>query len=173
MNDRFLSTYLNDHLAGSVAAMELIRKAIEKNLGNEFALLLRKFLAEIAEEQGILKTLISRLEASPSKLKRLSAWLAEKLSRLKINSAFAGYSAESRFLDFEALFLGVNGKLDLWRALKECLSWDSRFSDVDFDSLWKRSLRQRDQIQDYCMKAARLAFHAPPEGPMGKLALLR
>lgn len=39
MNDRFLSTYLNDHLAGSVAAMELSRKAIEKNLGNEFALL--------------------------------------------------------------------------------------------------------------------------------------
>ena len=164
MNDEFLATYLNDHHAGSVGAIELLKHSIKANEGNEFAVVLQNFLNEISEEQTLLKKLIERIDSKKSSLKNVGGWIAEKLSRLKINNPLTPYSDENRFLEFEALFLGVNGKLDLWKVMTECFSEESRFSDFDFSTLLKQSEQQRDYLQKHCIKAAKIAFQTKLRG---------
>ena len=134
LGDR-LSTYLNDHLAGSTAGVKLARRAAESNEGMSYGPVLATLAAEIQEDRQSLLDVMERLSVGQDRLKLALAWGAEKAGRLKLNGELRGYSPLSRLEELEALSLGVEGKLGLWRTLsgraariRGCPAWISTSS---------------------------------------------
>ena len=112
-----LTTYLNDHLAGSVAALELLEHLIERHADMPWAGSLTELRGEIEEDQTALRDLLQRLGEAESATKKTLGWLSEKLGVAR-RTLSPGYEPELAMLeDFEALALGIQGKLGLWRAL--------------------------------------------------------
>src|ERR1043166_4740818 len=102
-----LHTYLNDHLAGAVAAIELLDALIEHHSEDRFGKPFRDLRDEIHEDRETLRDLIRKVGASESAIRKAGAWLAEKFSRAKIGDT--GDSAEL-LQALEALALGITGK---------------------------------------------------------------
>ena len=114
-----LTTYLNDHLAGSVGALELLDRLIEVHQDKPIGKFFEGLRAEIQADQDELKALLGKLKVEESTVRKAGAWIAEKLSRSKIE--LDGDPAEASaglFLALEALVLGITGKRSLWRALQ-------------------------------------------------------
>jgi hypothetical protein len=149
-----LSTYLNDHLAGSTSATELIRRAIQSNQGNTYAAFLEQLLVDIEEDRDALRDVMRRMDVSEDPLKQAAAWTTEKVGRLKLNGQLLGYSPLSRLIELEALSLGVTGKLCLWLGLRAAYGADPRLSGVDLDELARRARDQRQRLERVRRKAA-------------------
>jgi hypothetical protein len=94
------------------------------------------------------------LDAAKDPVKQLAAWAGEKLGRLKLNGQFTGYSDLSRLEELEGLSLGVEGKLSLWRSLKNVADHDSRLATADLDRLVERAQRQREELEVHRLEAA-------------------
>lgn len=74
-----LATYLNDHLAGSVAALDLLAHLEKTHAGStvgDFAAGLR---GEIAADRDELESLMKSWAVAESRPRQAAAWLAEKL----------------------------------------------------------------------------------------------
>ena len=158
MRDDYLGIYLNDHLAGSVGAMELVERCRSENQGNELGVFLTRLHAEIDHDQGVLKDLIARMGASESATKKAAAWVVEKVARLKMNAQLTEYSPLSRVEELEALALGILGKKALWDVLDATVRTDGRFQGLDFGTLSQRAQRQHDDVERFRVEAARIAF---------------
>jgi hypothetical protein len=108
-----LATYINDHLAGSAYAMDLVESIRDTYQGQELGQFAAWLLKEIEADREVLQGLAERVSGVSSKVKELTTWLGEKVSRLKL-----GHGANNGLGLFEALeFLeiGIHGKLELWR----------------------------------------------------------
>src|SRR4051812_37874665 len=115
MSSNHLGIYLNDHLAGATAAVELLRHLEEKrNAIGSFAARLRQDIAADREE---LSLLMRSLKISVSTTRKASGWLSEKLAEAKVH--FDDPSDGSlRLLEMlEAIGIGIEGKRALWTAL--------------------------------------------------------
>ena len=156
MSDERLGAYLNDHLAGSVAAVEMLERAIEENRGTPLAAALATLLNEIRDDQATLRGLIDRLGVSENPLKKAGAWLAEKAGRLKLSDVAEGRLDRLEML--EALALGVHGKLSLWRALRHSVSSHPAVRGMDLDGLARQAQEQREQVEVLRLEAAAEAF---------------
>jgi hypothetical protein len=150
--------YLNDHLAGAIGGEELAKRSLSQNRGNEFESFLAELLAEIEEDRTTLESLMARLEVGRDRLKGAAVWATEKLGRLKLNGQLSGYSPLSRLIELELLSLGVEGKLSLWRSLKQAAPADPRLRDFDFDGLIRRAQAQRRRLERHRLRAAKQAL---------------
>ena len=159
----YLATYLDDHLAGSAAAIELIERWRARAVSNGITALLEEIEAELRSDQQTLIDLRGRLEGSPSVTKPIAGWLAEKLSRLKL--AFVSEAAE-RFALFESLELlatGIQGKRAMWAALQELTARQPRLHGLDYGVLILRAQAQYTRVDEARMDLARkvlLGSHA-------------
>src|SRR5258707_12543201 len=72
-----LSTYLNDQLAGSVAALNMIDHLIDTYEEKPLARFFRDLRAEIAADQAKLQGLIEKLDKKPNAIRKAGAWIAE------------------------------------------------------------------------------------------------
>jgi hypothetical protein len=151
-----LGIYLGDHYAGSVAAVQLARRAAQSNRGTRHGEVLARLAAEIEEDREALRLIMQRLGIRPDPAKAAVAWSAEKLGRLKLNGQLTGYSPLSRLEELEILSLGVEGKLGMWRVLKRTL--DHGIPEPDFDTLIKRALSQRRRLERQRLDAAEEAL---------------
>jgi hypothetical protein len=110
-----LAIYLNDHLAGATAGVELARRLWASNEDDpEFGPALVEVCAEIEADREMLKAVMDRLGVGQSKLKPLAAVLGERLGRLKLNGQLRGYSPLSRLDELELLQIGVVGSGERW-----------------------------------------------------------
>jgi hypothetical protein len=150
-----LNVYLNDHLAGSVAACDLIEQAIDHNRGTPLGEFLEGLLREVRSDQATLQQLMERFEVDRSPVKLASGWAAEKVSRLKF--MVTGHTSEGlrNLLELEALLLGVHGKRALWKALKGVSAADPRLAETDLDTLIERADQQISGIERHRAEAAR------------------
>jgi len=151
-----LSTYLNDHFAGSTAGLDMARRAAGNNEGTELGALLERIAAEIEEDRAILQSVIDAVGAEQNPAKAAIAWAGEKAGRLKPNNQLTGYSPLSRLVELEALSLGIEGKRGLWVVLADLD--DPRLATYDFPALAERAQRQRDEIEPFRRAAAAGAF---------------
>ena len=117
--NKLLGIYLNDHLAGSTAGLELAKRSAGANKGTAYGAFLRKLAKEIQEDREALQAIMKRLEVGEDIPKKVGAWTAEKLGRLKPNGQLTGYSPLSRVVELEGLTLGITGNLVLWTALRD------------------------------------------------------
>jgi hypothetical protein len=160
MDEKHLVTYLNDHLAGSVAGIELAESCLERNAGTPLGDFLAHLLRDLKEDQEVVRGMLARYGAGESGAKKATAWLAEKASRLKMVGV--AYSDLSRLQELEMLVVGIRGKLALWVALEEVGRADPRLHGIDFRTLQERAQRQMEEVERRRLAAARDAFS--PDG---------
>lgn len=158
MNSKLLGIYLNDHSAGSVTGAELAKRARDNNEGTELGTFLAGIVDEIESDREALAAIMDSLDVTPDPVKRSVAWAAEKVGRFKPNGQLGGYSPLSRLIELEGLMLGVSGKLGLWRALIAC-DVDVPAA-IDLQRLAASAERQRDELEEWRLRAAQEAFSA-------------
>jgi hypothetical protein len=163
--DRLLEIYLTDHLAAATAGVALARRTAHSNAGTEYADVLRLLTDEIEDDRQTLEKIVVALGFRKSKTKEAAAWVGEKAGRLKLNGQIRGYSPLSRVLELEALSVGVAGKLALWESLIATPGIRKRLSGFDLDSLSERARRQRAEIEEFRLRAAREAFAPGASAP--------
>ncbi|HET6579208.1 MAG TPA: hypothetical protein VFG66_12855 [Gemmatimonadales bacterium] len=153
-----LAVYLNDHLAGSVAALELIESLTAHEHGRPLEQTLLGLHRDISQDQETLRELLARLEADESTLKRAAAWLTEKAARVKLALAAREHPALARLEGLESLALGIQGKAGLWRALAEVARDEPRLAGREYGLLETRAIAQHALVERARVAAAREAL---------------
>jgi hypothetical protein len=154
-----LGIYLNEHLAGNAAGVELAERLRENNEGTPFGGVLNQMVLEIKEDRATLENLMDRLgiERSAGSKQPVGRGL-EKITRFRTSRAVSRKAELSRMLDIEALQLGIEGKFAMWRALQEIAELDQRLGDTDFAGLEERAHQQRDRLENYRLQSTVLSF---------------
>jgi hypothetical protein len=155
-SERRLSIYLNDHLAGLTLGIELAKRASSENQGTPLGDWLDEVRRELEDDRLILERLMGQLGIRRNRIKICSAWVAEKIGRLKLNGQLTGHSPLSPLVELEGLSLGVSGVLGMWKALQQNLG-DS-LDGIDPDELARRGERQAEQLELYRLDAAAKAL---------------
>src|SRR6476661_4123252 len=153
-----LSEYLNDHLAGSIGALELLDRAIETYEGKPLERFFRDLRDDIHFDQEQLKELIAKLDIAESSVRKAGAWFLEKLSRPKIDLGEGGQVDIGLFLALEALVLGITGKRSLWRALHAASRTVPALARLDNSGLEKRAIEQCERVEARRLEIARTVF---------------
>jgi len=149
-----LGTYLNDHVAGSVLALELLDHLIDLPEALDRKLL-TQLRAEIQEDQDVLRQLLRSVGAKESTARKAAAWLTEKLGRAKLRIDESG-SGELRMLEgLETLALGIQGKLALWRSLATLKDAVPPLKTMDLARLESRALEQFERVDRLRLDAVR------------------
>jgi hypothetical protein len=155
---KLLHIYLQDHLAGAVAGLELVKRSKSSNEGTPLGAFLGRLESDIRADRDALEDVMDRVGAPRRRLKTAAAWVAEKVGRLKLNGRLVGYSDLSRLLEIEGLCVGVEAKASLWRSLKTSLENDPVLDSVHLDELIARAEQQRQDLEEHRIEAASTAF---------------
>lgn len=158
MSEQHVATYLHDHRAGSVVALELLEHLERAHAGSNLGPFFARLRADIAADRDELEALIGRLATPAGLVRSAVAWFAEKAARLKLA---VDDSADGSFRLFEAVELvaiGVEGKRALWLALAAVSSAVPALRGPDYNRLVERAVEQRGRLEDVRLRAARAAF---------------
>jgi hypothetical protein len=159
MSKELLGAYLNDHLAGAAAGVELAEKLGATYEGTPFGTAVAAVAGEIKVDKETLEGLMERLRIGRSPTKRAAGWVFEKVTRLRFNRQLTGSEDLTRLLETETLSLGIEGKLAMWQALKGVDGLDAELGRADFDRLIFRARQQREALEPHRLEAAAEAFH--------------
>ena len=158
MSKQDLTIYLNDHLAGSVGALELVDHLIETYRGKPLEQFFKDLRDEIDADQSTLEKLIEILGAKESAMRKAGAWVAEKLSRAKIRLSDSQEGQMGLLHALEGLVLGITGKRGLWDALAAAAETMPELRELDYARLENRAIEQRDRIEAKRLEVARQVF---------------
>ena len=153
-----LASYLNDHLAGSVAALELLEHLINAHENKPLAKFFKDLRDDIGTDQEVLRKLLRKFKAKESAVRKAGGWIAEKFSRVKIQGAGEKVGELGLVQALEALVLGITGKQLLWRALSASLGSSPLLKGVDLGGLEERAIEQIERVEAKRIEAAREAF---------------
>lgn len=149
-NER-LAIYLNDHLAGSVIALEMLEDLADEP---ELADLRREILAD----REVLERILARTGAEISQPRQAAAWLTEKLGDVKLYLDDPDQGALRRLEMLETIAMGIFGKESLWASLQEAMSGNPLLQTEDYTALRLRAQQQRERVEALRLAAARDAF---------------
>jgi len=163
-----LGHYLNDHLAGSVAGVDLAEQIEAGNAGTPLGLAMGGLVADITADKATLEALMEQLGIERSRFKQTGGWVAEKLTRVRVSNTVTGSEALSRLMQLEMLCIGVEGKLALWKALRAASGSGAGTlgagaepsGTVDLDRLVQRAQDQLERLETHRLTAAIDAFEA-------------
>ena len=155
-----LGIYLNDHLAGSVAALELIEYLSKNYPDSTLEIFFAELHADISADQDVLRDLLRTFEEGESSVRKAGAWLAEKVGRAKFGLSEHQVSGTGLLEALEGLTLGITGKQLLWRALQSASDTTPQLRGLDYPHLEQRAREQRDRVEEKRLAAARDAFRA-------------
>lgn len=155
-----LSVYLQDHLAGADLAIKLLEdlRAHCSTTGAEA--LPASLHIRIREDRATLQKLVDAVGAGRALLKEAASWVGEKATLIKLGEQ------EDEFGHFEALeflALGVLGKKQLWRALRELPKSHFEMNSINFDELIARADAQYALIETRRLGLVTLALGQPDE----------
>jgi hypothetical protein len=160
MSSKALRTYLNDHLAGSVAALELLDHLADLHQDTDRKQFFTGLRTEVEEDQKVLQQLLEKAGGKESMVRKAAAWLAEKLGEAKLRLDDPG-DGRLRVLEaVETLGLGIQGKLALWRALAAVSDRLPELQRVDFVRLEQRAIQQHQRVEVRRLQAVRVALTA-------------
>jgi hypothetical protein len=163
-----LGIYLNDHLAGATAGMELARRVAGIQRKSAAGDTLHRLAEDITEDRAALIEIMETLGIPIRHYKLYAAWAAEKAGRLKPNGRFRGRSPLSDLIELESLRLGVEGKGALWTVLRKLADTERRLDGRRLDTLIERAQAQARLLGELHLMAVPHAFTtAPPSGTAG------
>ena len=151
-----LDSYLNDHLAGSVSALELIAHWVKVHKGEPLGRFFVETEREIKADQDTLRDVMRTVGAEESKMRQAGAWAAEKVGRVRLMIAGDEQGSLGLVLTLEGLIMGVTGKKLLWRALAAAKL--PRLNIYNFEQLQGRAEQQIERIEAERIRAVSQAF---------------
>ena len=150
-----LGVYLNDHLAGATAGLQLARRMTgSAEPGSESTTVRKGLVSEIAADRSALIKIMTSLGIKIRGYKMFAAWAGEKAGRLKFNGRLLSRSPLSDLEETEMLRLGVEGKAAGWRTLRAVAEHDSRLDTGQLDELLARAARQSDELESLRVRIA-------------------
>jgi hypothetical protein len=156
MTNDALPTYLQDHLAGALHAIEILKAMRSHFSGEPLGQFADQMLAEVQADREVLARLTERAGGTAGGVKEWAAWLSEKVSRLKLKHGSADGLGTFEALEF--LVIGIHGKWALWRALAEVAALDERLQGVDFGELTARAQNQHQKVEERRLACAQSVF---------------
>jgi hypothetical protein len=123
-----LTTYLNDHLAGSVTALELLERLGRLHRGTEREKLFQSLRREVEEDQKVLQQVLDQVGGKESRARKAAAWLTEKIGEAKL------------------------------KALSATADRLPQLGNLDFDHLQRRATQQHEQVETQRIHVARVAL---------------
>jgi hypothetical protein len=157
MAEQPIHVYLNDHLAGATAGVDLAKQASERHDGE-----LREFFAQLADEvsadYNTLTSLMDQMDAHASGAKEVLAKAGSEISDTKFSGESTDDPEFGTFITLETLSIGVEGKLCMWKALKVVADDYPELSSADIDTLIERAQSQRDKIEGKRLEVASTAL---------------
>jgi hypothetical protein len=154
-----LHVYLNDHLAGATAGVELARTAAENHDG-DMGTFFTELADGIAADFNTLTSLIDQMNAHASGAKEAFAKIGSEVSESKFSGESVDDPEFGTFLTLETLSIGVEGKLCMWKALKVVEGEYPELGSTDIDGLIERAQSQRDNIEGKRLEIASNALSA-------------
>ena len=145
---------MNDHLAGAVAALELLANLREQHKDEPLGVL-GTLEVDIDADKEALREVMRSLGIEESTVRQTGARAAEKVARVRLK--IAG-DQPGLVLALEGLIMGINGKRMLWRSLAAANVLSS--SKWDFEKLERRAEDQIERAEAGRIHAARRAFHS-------------
>lgn len=152
-----LGTYLNDHLGGAMIGSELAGQIRDRAVGTPLGDLVDRLASEIHQDRQSLVDLMEQLGVDRNHVKEATAWVAERVSRIKFSGRLAGSDELGLFGALETLSLGVEGKLALWVALSTVADDHPAIASAGIDTLIERARSQHEALErERVAMAARL-----------------
>lgn len=151
-----VAAYLNDHLAGSVAAIELIDDLVNGSDDASLTQFLADLKRDIDSDQKVLEKLIDRIGEDESVVRKTAAWVSEKAARLKFKIAGDDFGGLGLVQALEMLALGIRGKELLWRSLATS-NWPP-LRVVDLAKLEQRAVEQQTRVEEKRLEAVKATF---------------
>lgn len=142
-----IAIYLNDHLAGSTAARDLVERTASAAEGSALGTFLGTLLRDIEEDRSELRSVMRRLDVEEHAVKQVAGAVAERASRVKFDVIDRGGGDLNRVLELESLLMGIEGKAALWRTLQVLAKTEPRLDGVDLDDLVARAGRQQEDVE--------------------------
>jgi hypothetical protein len=153
-----LSIYVNDHLAGGVAALELLAYLQRAHPDSAVAQTAKALETEISADHDLLSEIARRTDLGVHRVRQAVAWISGKATELKLKVDDPA-DGPLRFLEIlELLSLGVEGKRSLWLSLSEVAPTIPALREIDFTRLIQRAEAQRRIIETLRLSAARAAL---------------
>ncbi|HKG20564.1 MAG TPA: hypothetical protein VKC34_01580 [Blastocatellia bacterium] len=163
MSDEHIATYLNDHVAGSVVALELLELLEAAHAGTPLERFAAELRADVAADRQVLEEFMGQLNIARSRTRQATAWLTEKFTELKLRVDDPAGGALRLLEALEAVAIGIDGKRALWHALVAASEEAPRLRIVDYGRLIKRAEDQRVRVEEVRLLAAKAAFRAAQE----------
>ncbi len=158
VNPTNMVTYLNDHLAASVAALKLLDRLCRSHGQSPLGVTLAEFAWEIRREQRIVERILFAYDGQPGLVKRAIASIGELVARIKLRPLESGDRDLPLFEALELLSVGFYGRQSLWRTL-ERLKRDGIFRlGLDFSMHIEGVERQMAVMQNLRLDVASSAF---------------
>ena len=155
-----LGIYLNDHLAGATAGLELARRVAGARQAPATGPELQRFAEEVAEDRAALLRIMGALGVPVRSYKVWAAWAGEKAGRLKPNGHLTARSPLSSLVELEMLRLGVEGKAAGWRTVRVLADRDGRLDAGELDELISRARGQAAFLEEARVRAAQQVIAA-------------
>jgi hypothetical protein len=151
-----LGSYLNDHLAGSISALELIAHWAEVHKGEALGSFFAEIEKEIKADQDTLRDVMRSLGVKESTVRKAGAWAAEKVGRARLIVAGDEPGSLGLVLTLEGLIMGVTGKKMMWIALAATKL--PRLKSYNLEQLQRRAEQQLERIEAERISAIRQTF---------------
>ncbi|MCW1915860.1 hypothetical protein OJ996_19895 [Luteolibacter sp. GHJ8] len=160
MDDK-LSRYLNDHLAGSAGAVDLIEAIAKACEEDEDIGFYRELGRKVEQDRKVLHELILATGKKSSRVLETAGKITAKAGRLKLMWEGLEPGDLGLFEALEMLVLGIQGKRILWVVLRELQPWTPEWEDIDFAALEAEAIAQRDAVEERRVTAAMDALLSP------------
>jgi hypothetical protein len=147
MVSEHLKTYLNDHLAGSEGALELLEHLANEQPKPELRQALEGLHQEISQERQVLEHLMEQLGIEIDHPRKLVAWFGEKLTWLKLHFESSDEGDMRLFEGLEVLSLGLKGQQALWRALAIIAPNIPELQSLNYDTLITQTEDQYTRVE--------------------------
>jgi hypothetical protein len=159
--DENLQRYLNDHLAGSVAAVDTIELLADRSETAEDHEFYTDLLAKVEKDREVLDKLLRKAGEDRSGFLEAAGELTAKASRLKLR--WEGLSPGSLGLleAIEMLALGIEGKRRLWLLLDSIVSAVPEWEGTDFKALEADAAAQGQAVEQRRILAGKAVFMQP------------
>jgi hypothetical protein len=158
MADEYLAIYLNDHLAGSIVAIELLQHLERAYSGKPVQHFAAELRADIEIDRRELQRFMRSLGVAESRARQATAWVAEKMTMIKLRLDDRAGGDFRLFEALEALSLGIEGKRGLWLALGDTARSAPSLGQLDYAALADRATEQRRRVEALRLDAARTAL---------------
>lgn len=154
-----IASYLNDHLAGAVVAVNMLEHLESAHRGTPLEAFFAELREDILADRQQLLNLMEHLGITASVPRRVVAWVGEKMAELKLRLEDSSDGLFHLLEALEGIAIGIEGKRALWRSLTAA-ELDGA-AGIDLKRLEARAAEQRERVEVVRLAAARGALRIP------------